>query len=84
MWEILALKFLLPILLKDFVASGVMTQVESDAITSIKDLVIWIRGLRTYSSPSDFPSQNQKGQPNFSAAMEDYRPTYPTEVKSGL
>jgi len=57
MFTTLVLKLLLPLLLQELVKSGAMTEFQATAITSIKDLAIWIKSLKTYSEPTDFPQQ---------------------------
>lgn len=56
------LRFLLPFLLKELVASGAMSNLEASAITDIKDFVIWVRGLRTYP---EYPERDADKTHNF-------------------
>lgn len=59
MWLAL-LKFLLPILLKELVASGAMTKLEAAGIQTLEDFYVWVKGLKVYR---EYPIQAQKFAP---------------------
>lgn len=63
----LAIRFLLPILLRELVASGVMSKAESITIKGISDLVLWIKDLqvvRTYPENGKDETHNFNRQPS--------------------
>lgn len=59
-WALLALKLLLPIILSDLVKWGVMDAAQAAAIQTYEDFRNWLKSLKTYSKPSDFPQQKER------------------------
>jgi hypothetical protein len=57
--ELALLKLLLPILVKYLIDSGAMSEIEGAAIQNLGDLIVWVKGLKTYP---EFPPQDSKGQ----------------------
>lgn len=49
-------KEILPFVLKELVQSGVMNQLTASAITSYEQFLSFMKGIKTYSAPTDFPN----------------------------
>lgn len=54
------IKFVLPFIIQELVKSGAMSKWDATMVKDLASFVTWIKSLKTYSAPEDFPKQRDR------------------------
>ena len=81
MWLTLApllIKYVLPVILNELVKSGVISQLTANGIKDFEDFKMFIKNLKYYSAPTDFPDAPPMPTPDNVTPANVPDPQYPT------